>query len=64
MPKTPEGLTHIDAQGRAQMVDISQKNSTEREAIATGRIQMSEATLTRALSRDTKKGKRCCGPWL
>lgn len=56
VPKTPTGLTHIDAQGRAQMVDISQKNSTEREAIATGRIQMSEATLARALSRDTKKG--------
>ena len=33
-------LTHFDAQGNAMMVDVSKKESTERRATATGRIQM------------------------
>ncbi|KAF9074904.1 hypothetical protein BDP27DRAFT_1316161 [Rhodocollybia butyracea] len=32
------GLTHIDEQGRASMVDVSEKNVTKRSATATGRI--------------------------
>ncbi|MDL1897167.1 cyclic pyranopterin monophosphate synthase MoaC, partial [Anaerolineae bacterium CFX7] len=31
-------LTHLDAQGRAQMVDIGAKAETERVAIAKGRV--------------------------
>ena len=29
-------LTHLDSQGRARMVDVSDKASTAREAVATG----------------------------
>jgi cyclic pyranopterin monophosphate synthase len=35
------GLTHLDADGAARMVDISDKPATIREATATGRITMS-----------------------
>lgn len=38
-------LTHFDAQGRAAMVDVSQKGETARTAIARGRISMLPATL-------------------
>lgn len=35
------GLTHLDAEGAAHMVDVSAKATTSREAVATGRIAMS-----------------------
>jgi cyclic pyranopterin phosphate synthase len=50
-------LTHIDEAGRARMVDVSDKPSTERIAIATGRIVMAPATLELALSGAGKKGE-------
>ena len=50
------GLTHIDADGRARMVDVSEKATTTREAIAEGRLTMLPATLTLALSGAGKKG--------
>lgn len=34
------GLTHLDADGAARMVDVSAKAVTAREAIASGRIDM------------------------
>ncbi|CAH0352333.1 cyclic pyranopterin monophosphate synthase MoaC [Sphingobium sp. CECT 9361] len=34
------GLTHLDAEGAARMVDVSAKATTVREAVATGRIDM------------------------
>jgi cyclic pyranopterin phosphate synthase len=34
------GLSHIDAEGAARMVDVSAKGVTVREAVATGRIMM------------------------
>lgn len=34
------GLTHLDADGAARMVDVSAKAVTARQAIATGRITM------------------------
>ena len=49
-------LTHIDADGRARMVDVSDKATTTREAIAEGRLTMLPATLTLALSGGGKKG--------
>src|SRR5581483_8758103 len=49
-------LTHIDAQGEARMVDVSQKPSTERIAIAEGRVIMSPATLELIVSGNAKKG--------
>ena len=50
-------LTHIDEAGRARMVDVSDKPSTERIAVARGRIVMAPATLELALSGAGKKGE-------
>ncbi|QBX34471.1 cyclic pyranopterin monophosphate synthase MoaC [Paracoccus liaowanqingii] len=41
-------LTHFDASGQAHMVDVSAKTETTREAVATGCVIMSEATLALA----------------
>lgn len=49
-------LTHIDARGQAQMVDVSAKEATAREAVAEGRIFMQPATLALILKGDAKKG--------
>jgi len=37
-------LSHIDAQGRAQMVDVSTKEDTRRVAVAAGRVRMRPET--------------------
>ena len=50
------GLTHIDAEGRARMVDVSGKAVTAREAVAEGRVRMAPATLELARSGGGKKG--------
>jgi cyclic pyranopterin monophosphate synthase len=50
-------LTHIDAAGRARMVDVSDKPSTAREAVARGFVRMSPATLALAVSGQGKKGE-------
>ena len=39
------GLTHFDDAGRAQMVDVSDKAETTREAVAEGHIRMQVETL-------------------
>ena len=49
-------LTHIGPDGRARMVDISDKSQTERIAITQGEIHMQPETLALALSGNTKKG--------
>lgn len=49
-------LTHIGPDGRARMVDISDKAPTERIAIAHGEIQMQPKTRALALAGNTKKG--------
>ncbi|TJZ93920.1 cyclic pyranopterin monophosphate synthase MoaC [Paracoccus gahaiensis] len=41
-------LTHFDAAGQAHMVDVSAKSETMREAVATGVVIMSPATLALA----------------
>ncbi|CAM3378331.1 cyclic pyranopterin monophosphate synthase MoaC [Paracoccus nototheniae] len=41
-------LTHFDAAGQAHMVDVSAKPTTMREAVATGCVLMSPATLALA----------------
>ena len=38
-------LSHLDPEGRAAMVDVGGKTPTQREAVATGRVRMSAATL-------------------
>jgi cyclic pyranopterin phosphate synthase len=49
-------LTHIGEDGRARMVDVSDKASTAREAVAEGFVRMSAATLALAVSGEGKKG--------
>ena len=56
MAEHKTGLTHVDADGRARMVDVSAKAATVREARAKGRIIMEPATLALALSGGAKKG--------
>jgi len=38
-------LTHFDDRGRAQMVDVSEKPSTSREAVASGTVTMKKETM-------------------
>ena len=38
-------LTHLDAQGRANMVDVTAKAVTAREAVAESRVRMRPETL-------------------
>ena len=49
-------LTHLDERGRARMVDVSDKPSTRRTAVASGRLLMSEQTRQRVLDGDLPKG--------
>ena len=49
-------LTHFDKNGNPSMVDINQKDSTVRVAIANGKIIMKPNTLKRILDLDIKKG--------
>jgi cyclic pyranopterin phosphate synthase len=49
-------LTHIDADGNAVMVDVSEKSRTERKAVAKGTISMNPATLARIMQGGFKKG--------
>jgi cyclic pyranopterin phosphate synthase len=49
-------LTHLDAEGRARMVDVSGKPATAREAVAEGLVRMAPETLRLALSGEAKKG--------
>jgi cyclic pyranopterin phosphate synthase len=49
-------LTHLDARGRARMVDVGDKAVTAREALARGEIKMKPATLRAIVSQRTKKG--------
>ena len=38
------GFTHLDAQGRARMVDVTPKDPTHRRAVARGRVHMHSDT--------------------
>lgn len=49
-------LTHFDAQGRAHMVDVSDKAVTSRVAVATGCVVMTPETLALVTSGTAKKG--------
>ena len=56
MSKKPSGLTHFDASGQAHMVDVGDKASTRRVAVASGKISMLPETLKLIQSGDAKKG--------
>ncbi len=49
-------LTHFSRSGRARMVDVSEKNTTTRVAVASGAILMEPATLERIKDGAIKKG--------
>ena len=49
-------LSHIDKDGNATMVDISEKNNSDRVAIASGLIEINKETLRLIESGDLKKG--------
>lgn len=50
------GLTHFDAQGQAHMVDVSDKDHTDRIAVAEGYVRMSLQTLEIITEGRAKKG--------
>jgi cyclic pyranopterin phosphate synthase len=54
--KSHRTLTHFDARGSARMVDVGDKASTRRVAIASGRIAMRPATFRLIASGSAKKG--------
>jgi cyclic pyranopterin phosphate synthase len=49
-------LTHLDAAGKARMVDISEKTPTARTAVAEGYIAMSPAALATVRGSTVAKG--------
>ena len=49
-------LSHLDDQGRAKMVDVSDKDITSRTAVARGTIQMRAETLALILDQKIEKG--------
>ena len=49
-------LTHLDEHGKAQMVDVGEKESTSRVAIAEAFVRMNPETLSLILSGGHKKG--------
>ena len=51
-----EGLTHLDAQGNAQMVDVGAKPDTQRMAVAQGVVAMKPETLALVLQGRMEKG--------
>jgi cyclic pyranopterin phosphate synthase len=50
------GLTHLDTDGTANMVDVGSKAETERTAIAEGLVTMQAETLRMILTGNAKKG--------
>ncbi len=54
----PQGvpLTHLDAAGRARMVDVGAKDATDRRAVARAVLRVSPATAQAVLDGDAPKG--------
>lgn len=49
-------LTHLDAEGRARMVDVGAKPETARVAVAEGRASMRPETLSMVVAGEVPKG--------
>lgn len=49
-------LTHFNKDGRAQMVEVGEKDDTRRRAVAWGRIKMEQETIERIREGSMKKG--------
>lgn len=49
-------FTHFNENGHAKMVDVSEKNETQRKAVARGYIKMNPETIQMILDKKMKKG--------
>jgi cyclic pyranopterin monophosphate synthase len=49
-------LTHLDASGRARMVDVGAKSATERRAVAQAVVRVSPATAVAVVAGEAPKG--------
>lgn len=49
-------LTHLDSEGRARMVDVTQKDVTHRVAVARGAVLMRPETLAMIVEKRVEKG--------
>jgi len=56
MASPEDPLSHFDADGNARMVDVGDKDETERRAVAEGRIRMQAETLARIRAGQVAKG--------
>lgn len=56
MSNTEEELTHLDARGRARMVEVAGKPVTQREAVAACEVRMMPATARLLLDGELPKG--------
>ena len=56
MSRKKPALSHVDATGRARMVDVSAKTPTMRQAVATGHIAMSAQARWAIRDKKIKKG--------
>lgn len=56
MEKENTEFTHFNAAGRSRMVDVSEKNRSERVAVARGSITMKPETLKKIMEGQMKKG--------
>ena len=54
--KATRGLTHVNKQGAAQMVDVSGKDISVREARATGRVNVSDEVIALLRGGGVPKG--------
>ena len=55
-PQDHDRFSHLDAQGQAQMVDVSDKRETWRQATAVSTIFLGDKVYSRLLAGDLKKG--------
>ena len=56
IPSNLTNLTHLDRQGQAQMVDVSGKPPTVRQAVAAAKVRMLPETLAAIQAGNTSKG--------
>ena len=49
-------LTHTDKNGRARMVDVSNKDESLRTAVASGSIKMNKEIIEKVIAQEIKKG--------
>ncbi len=54
--EAPDGLTHLDAKGRARMVDVGQKAMTHRVCVARCQVNMAAETLAKITEGQMPKG--------